>query len=74
MNLFKKQRDSVGLSLFSDNLHFHSNNKGTNKHHMLLKSKMVEVLNNSNDFINTSTIDSIHQIVEYKKVISLDFY
>ena len=62
MNLFKKQRDSVGLSLFSDNLHFHSNNKGTNKHHMLLKSKMVEVLNNSNDFINTSTIDSVHQI------------
>tara|TARA_B100001287_G_C22670744_1_gene525121 strand:- start:87 stop:1007 length:921 start_codon:yes stop_codon:yes gene_type:complete len=62
MNLFKKQRDSVGLSLFSDNLHFHSINKGTNKHHMLLKKKMVEVLNNPNEFISTSTVDSIHQI------------
>jgi len=62
MNLFKKQRDSVGLSLFSDNLHFHSFNKGTNKHHMFLKKKMVEVLNNPNEFISTSTVNSIHQI------------
>ena len=37
INLFKKQRDSVGLSLFSDDLYFHSQNKGTNKHHVSLK-------------------------------------
>ncbi len=62
INLFKKQRDSVGLSLFSDDLYFHSQNKGTNKHHVFLKKKMIEVLNSTPEFKTTSSIESIHKI------------
>lgn len=62
INLFKKQRDSVGLSLFSDDLYFHSQNKGTNKHHAFLKKKMIEVLNSTPEFKTTSSIESIHKI------------
>ena len=62
INLFKKQRDSVGLSLFSDDLYFHSQNKGTNKHHVSLKKKMIEMLNSTSEFKTTSSIESIHKI------------
>ena len=62
INLFKKQRDSVGLSLFSDDLYFHSQNKGTNKHHISLKKKMIEVLNSTPEFKTTSSIETIHKI------------
>ena len=62
INLFKKQRDSVGLSLFSEDLYFHSQNKGTNKHHFSLKKKMIEVLNSTPEFKTTSSIESIHKI------------
>jgi len=62
INLFKKQRDSVGLSLFSDDLYFHSQNKGINKHHISLKKKMIEVLNSTPEFKTTSSIESIHKI------------
>ena len=75
MNLFKKQRDSVGLSMFSDKLDFHSESKTTNKHHISLKKKMVETLNNKVDFKSTSTIDAIHQIASrlHKRSLVLFF-
>ena len=75
MNLFKKQRDSVGLSMFSDKLDFHSESKTTNKHHISLKKKMVETLNNKVDFKFTSTIDAIHQIASrlHKRSLVLFF-
>ena len=75
MNLFKKQRDSVGLSMFSDKLDFHSESKTTNKHHISLKKKMVETLNNKIDFKSTSTIDAIHQIASrlHKRSLVLFF-
>ena len=62
MNLFKKQRDSVGLSMFSDKLDYHSESKTTNKHHISLKRKMVETLNNKPEFKTTSAIDAIHHV------------
>ncbi|MAO71157.1 MAG: DUF58 domain-containing protein [Flavobacteriales bacterium] len=62
MNLFKKQRDSVGLSLYSDDLYFHSPNKGSNKHHIFLKKRMLDVLCSTTQFKTTSSVDSIHKI------------
>ena len=46
MNLFKKQRDAVGLSLYSDKVEFHSESKTTNKHHIALQNKLIDVVNN----------------------------
>lgn len=63
MNLFKKQRDSVGLSLFSEDLDFHSENKGTQKHHIILKQEMLKILESSNGHSKrTLSVDSIHKI------------
>ena len=66
MNLFKKQRDSVGLSLFTESVDFHSDNKTTNKHHILLKNKLLEVINKDilNDKKQTFSVNSLHQIAE----------
>ena len=75
MNLFKKQRDSVGLSMFSDKLDYHSESKTTNKHHISLKRKMVETLNNKSEFKTTSAIDAIHQVASrlHKRSLVLFF-
>ncbi len=62
MELFKKQRDSFGLTLFSEGTDFHSENKGTQKHHMALKQEMINILNNPINFRKTSSIDAIHNI------------
>ena len=64
MHLFKTQRDSVGLSMFSEDVNFHSQNKGTESHHILLKKKMMETLAFSvkHEFKKTSSLDSIHKI------------
>ena len=64
MNLFKKQRDAVGLSLFSENVNFHSDTKVNNKHHIELKKKLSETLDNSvkEKFKKTLSVDAIHEI------------
>ena len=43
MNLFKIQRDAVGLSLFSEDVNFHSDCKTTNKHHISLKKEIYQL-------------------------------
>ncbi len=62
MNLFKKQRDAVGLSLFSDKVHFHSDTKTTNKHHISLKNEMLNLLSVNQNEKTTSIVESIHDI------------
>jgi len=77
INLFKKQRDSVGLSLFSEKVDFHSDNKTSNKHHILLKSHLLDVLNKNilNKSNKTLSVDSLHQIAEriHKRSLVLFF-
>ena len=62
MNLFKRQRDSVGLSLFSEKLEFHSESKTANKHHIALQGELIKLVRNNSDFKKTSSVESIHQI------------
>ena len=73
MKLFKNQRDAVGLSLYSDDLHFHSSCKTTQKHHLVLQNKMIEIIDKSNNlnFKKTSTVNSIHSIASQLKKRSL---
>ena len=73
MKLFKKQRDAVGLSLYSDTLHFHSSCKTTQKHHVMIQNRMIEIVNKSKnlDFKNTSTVNSIHSIASQLRRRSL---
>jgi len=42
MNLLKRQRDAVGLSIYSDDYDYYSNEKGSERHHQMLLAKLNE--------------------------------
>ena len=44
MNLLKKQRDAVGLSIYTDKLEVHTPNRTTQKHHRILYHELDKVL------------------------------
>tara|TARA_B100000700_G_C14917991_1_gene795644 strand:- start:89 stop:1009 length:921 start_codon:yes stop_codon:yes gene_type:complete len=75
MNLFKRQRDAVGLSLFSEKVEFHSESKTANKHHIALQGELIKLLNNNSDFKRTSSVQSIHEIASklHKRSLVLFF-
>ena len=43
MNLLKKQRDAVGLSIYADTYQFYAPEKGSEKHHQLVLNALKEV-------------------------------
>jgi uncharacterized protein (DUF58 family) len=63
IELFRRQRDAVGLSLFSDSLELQTPAKSSMSHHRLLYHKLEGVLE-SNGQQGTSAISAIHQIAE----------
>lgn len=66
VNLLRKQRDAFGLSIFSDEINFHSNAKLSLTHSKLLFSKLEEILDTENQTLNktTSTAQNLHYIAE----------
>lgn len=64
MKLFKKQRDAVGLSVFSDNLSLHTNEKTTTKHHQILYKELKSLLVDNNLKKTTSAVQSLHEIAD----------
>lgn len=64
MNLLKKQRDAVGLSVYSDNYEYYAPEKGSDRHHRMLLSKLEDLLLSPKDSKNTDTITFLHQIAE----------
>jgi uncharacterized protein (DUF58 family) len=66
MNLLKKQRDAVGLSVFTDKLETHTPSKSTQRHHRILYNELDKLL--SADAINklklTDSSDVLHQVSE----------
>lgn len=63
IELFRRQRDAVGLSLFSDSLDLQTRARSSMSHHRLLYHKLEEVLE-TNVQQGTSAISAIHQIAE----------
>jgi len=63
IELFRRQRDAVGLSLFSDSLDLQTRAKSSMSHHRLLYHKLEDILD-SNVQQGTSAISAIHQIAE----------
>jgi uncharacterized protein (DUF58 family) len=63
IELFRRQRDAVGLSLFSDSLDLQTRARSSMSHHRLLYHKLEEILE-SNIKRGTSAISAIHQIAE----------
>jgi uncharacterized protein (DUF58 family) len=66
IELLKKQRDAVGLSLFTNKIDLHTSTKSSTRHHLYLYSELEKHLNQySNSERNeTSTIAALHDIAE----------
>lgn len=73
MNILKRQRDAVGLSVFSDNYNYYSPEKGSERHHQMLLAKLSEISLNTKPAKETDTYTYLHLIAEKIKRRSLIF-
>jgi len=73
MNLLKRQRDAVGMSVYSDNYEFYALEKGSERHHQMLLGRLNDVLLQKEDKAETKTYTYLHLIAEKLKRRSLVF-
>ncbi|TDE31331.1 DUF58 domain-containing protein [Flavobacterium ranwuense] len=64
MNLLKKQRDAVGISVFSDTYEYYAPEKGSDRHHRMILNTLEGLLEQSTTKKSTDTITFLHQIAE----------
>ncbi|MGH2664541.1 DUF58 domain-containing protein [Flavobacterium sp.] len=64
MNLLKKQRDAVGLSVYSDTYEYYAPEKGSDRHHRMLLNILENILQTPKASKQTDTITYLHQIAE----------
>ncbi|MFD2892481.1 DUF58 domain-containing protein [Flavobacterium chuncheonense] len=64
MNLLKKQRDAVGMSVYSDSYEYYAPEKGSERHHRMLLDKLEHVLQEDSATKTTDTVTYLHQIAE----------
>ncbi|WPR72540.1 DUF58 domain-containing protein [Flavobacterium sp. NG2] len=64
MNLLKKQRDAVGLSVFSDQYDYYAPEKGSDRHHRMVLHVLEDLLKQPKVKKTTNTISFLHQIAE----------
>ena len=64
MNLLKRQRDAVGLSIYSDEYNFYSPEKGSERHHQMLLNTLEETVLSKPKEKQTNTYTYLHQIAE----------
>jgi len=64
MNLLKKQRDAVGVSVYSDKYEYYASEKGSERHHRMILNQFENILNDSKETKKTDTITFLHQIAE----------
>lgn len=62
MNLLKKQRDAVGLSIYSDTYEYYASEKGSERHHRMLLNTLENLSFSQNK--STNTVELLHQIAE----------
>jgi uncharacterized protein (DUF58 family) len=64
MNLLKKQRDAVGLSVFSDKYEYYAPEKGSDRHHRMILNALEGLLVKPPVEKKTDTVTFLHQIAE----------
>jgi len=64
MQILKKQRDAVGLSIYSDSYNFYTTEKSSERHFQMLYSKLNEVAHTTDSSQSTKTYTYLHQIAE----------
>ncbi|MCL6293885.1 DUF58 domain-containing protein [Jejuia spongiicola] len=64
MHMLKKQRDAVGLSIYSDDYDFYAPEKGSERHHQMLLNKLSDAVVSKPLNKTTETYKYLHQIAE----------
>ena len=64
MNLLRKQRDAVGISVFSDKYEYYAPEKGSDRHHRMILNVLEGLLEKPAVKKRTDTITFLHQIAE----------
>lgn len=64
MNLFKRQRDAFGLSLFENEVTVHTKCKSSTSHYQLLLTYLDKVIKSKDANKSTSATDALHQIAD----------
>lgn len=64
MNLLKKQRDAVGLSVYSDSYEYYAPEKGSERHHRMLLNRLENLLQAGSQSKQTDTVTYLHHIAE----------
>ena len=73
MNVLKRQRDAVGLSIYSDTYDYYAPEKGSERHHQMLLAQLAEISINAKPSEGTEIYTYLHQIAEKIKRRSLIF-
>ena len=61
---FKRQRDAVGLSIFSDLVELHTSERTTTQHHQLLIYELEKLWNREVKQKTTNAVDALHEITK----------
>lgn len=64
MHILKKQRDAIGLSIYSDKYDYYAPEKGSERHHQMLLNQLSEVVVSRPLKRNTDTYKYLHEIAE----------
>ncbi len=64
LNLLKKQRDTFGLSIYSDQYDYYAPEKGSERHYQMLLNVLNSVVVKSSEAKETKTHTYLHQIAE----------
>lgn len=64
IQLLKKQRDAFGLTLFSENIEFHSTTKSTIAHQKYIMNELAQYLATGNQKKQTKIVENLHVIAE----------
>lgn len=73
MSILKKQRDAVGMSIYSDTYDFYASEKGSARHHQMLLDKLNKTASVPVKSKQTETYANLHLIAEKIKRRSLIF-
>ena len=64
MHILKRQRDAVGLSIYSDGYDFYAPEKGSERHHQMLLHQLEKTTEKKQKIKQTETYTLLHQIAE----------
>ncbi|MDB0602445.1 DUF58 domain-containing protein [Tenacibaculum maritimum] len=64
MEILKRQRDAVGLSIYSDKYEYYSPEKGSDRHRKMILNQLQQLLTSTTTTNTTDTYTYLHEIAE----------